>query len=95
MTPSTKLLPEQLNRPTQYGYQRSIVANWCELIPGDTVLLLGPLAGERHRGAVDAISADGTIMWLLLENAGGRKLFYHVDGYQTLVDPVPAVPGNQ
>jgi hypothetical protein len=95
MPPSTKLLPEQLNRPTQYGYQRSIVANWCELIPGDTVLLLGPLAGERHRGTVDAMSPDGTIMWLLLENAGGRKLFYHVDGYQTLVDPVPAVPGNQ
>jgi hypothetical protein len=88
MTTSTKLLPEQLNRPTQYGYRRSVVANWCELIPGDTVLLLGPVAEQSHRGTVDAILADGTVMWLLLENAGGRKLFHHVDGYQTLVDPV-------
>lgn len=95
MTTSTKLMPEQLNRPTQYGYQRSVVANWCELIPGDTVLLLGPLAEERHRGTVDAISADGTVMWLLLEHAGGRKLFHHVDGYQTLVDPVRTVHGDQ
>jgi hypothetical protein len=95
MTTSTKLMPEQVNRPTQYGYQRSIVANWCELIPGDTVLLLGPLAGERHRGTVDAISGDGTVIWLVLENAGGRKLFHHVDGYQTLVDPVTTVHGDQ
>ncbi|MFJ5699589.1 hypothetical protein [Arthrobacter sp. NPDC093139] len=95
MTTSIKLMPEQLNRPTQYGYQRSVVANWCELIPGDTVLLLGPLAGERHRGTIDAISADGTVMWLLLENAGGRKLFHHVDGYQTLVDPVRTGRGDQ
>lgn len=95
MTTSTKLMPEQLNRPTQYGYQRSVVANWCELIPGDTVLLLGPLAGERNTGTVDAISADGTVMWLVLDNAVGRKLFQHVDGYQTLVDPVRPVLGDQ
>ncbi|SLK15481.1 hypothetical protein SAMN06272721_1255 [Arthrobacter sp. P2b] len=95
MTTSTKLMPEQVNRPTQYGYQRSVVANWCELIAGDTVLLLGPLAEERHRGTVDAISADGSVMWLLLEHAGGRKLFHHVDGYHTLVDPVRTAPGDQ
>jgi hypothetical protein len=95
MTASTKLNPEQLNRPTQYGYQRSVVANWCELIPGDTVLLLGPLAEERHRGTVDAISADGSVLWLLLEHAGGRKLFHHVDGHQMLVDPVRTIAGEQ
>src|SRR3954447_20591012 len=27
--------PDQLNRPARYSYRRSIVANWCELIPGD------------------------------------------------------------
>ncbi|MEZ2392184.1 hypothetical protein AB6813_22130 [bacterium RCC_150] len=95
MTTTTKPWREQLSRPTRYGYRRSVVANWCGLTPGDTVLLLGPAAEQSHKGTVDAIVGDGTMMWVVLENAGGRRLFHHADGYQTLVDPVVAVPTDQ
>jgi hypothetical protein len=81
------LSPDQLNRPARYSYRRSIVANWCELIPGDTVLLFGPGTEQQYTGTVDAISEDGTIVWLILENGGGRRLFYNTDGCQTLLNP--------
>lgn len=84
-----KLSPEQLNRPTVYGFRRSVVEDWGELIPNDTVVLISRATGERCKGTVDAISEDKTILWLVLENAGGRKLFHHCDGYQTLADPRP------
>jgi hypothetical protein len=83
----TKLSREQLNRPTQYGYRRSLVDNWRELIAGDTVLLLEPGQGRQYKGTVDAISTDGTLLWLLLDDGDGRKLFHRVDGYQTLAGP--------
>jgi hypothetical protein len=87
MAARMKLSPDQLNRPTRYSYRRSIVANWCELIPGDTVLLFGPDAEQQYTGIVDAVSEDATIVWLILENGGGRRLFYNTDGYQTFLNP--------
>lgn len=41
MAPPTELSPEQLNRPSRDVYQRSVVSNWCELITGDSLLLVG------------------------------------------------------
>lgn len=87
MATRTELSPTQLNRPSRYGYRRSVVANWCELITGDRLLLVGPGTNQRHAGTVDAISVDGAIVWLILEDGGGRKLFHQTDGYQALLDP--------
>lgn len=87
MATRIELSPEQLNRPTRYSYRRAIVANWGELIPGDTVLLLVPDTEQQYTGTVDAVSEDGTIVWLILKNGGGRRLFYNTDGYQTFLNP--------
>ncbi|SFU11656.1 hypothetical protein [Arthrobacter sp. ov118] len=81
------LSSQQLTRPTQYGYRRSVVTNWCELIPGDTVLLTGPDTEQRYAGTVDAVLDDGSLAWIVLANGGGRRLFFHCDGHQMLVDP--------
>lgn len=81
------LSADQLNRPARYSFRRSTVANWCELIPGDTVLLFGPGTEQQYAGTVDAISEDSSIVWLILENGGGRRLFYNTDGHQTLLNP--------
>jgi hypothetical protein len=51
------------------------------------VLLFGPGTEQQYAGTVDAISEDGTIVWLMLENGGGRRLFYNTDGCQTLLNP--------
>src|SRR5215207_6491343 len=93
VTPSlTALSPDQLARPTQFGYRRSAVSNWRELIPGDSVALTGPGRQERYTGQVDAISADGALVWLLLDNGGERRLFHRVDGHSVLLDPRPSDP---
>jgi hypothetical protein len=83
----TALSPDQLARPTQYGYRRSAVSNWRELIPGDSVVLTGPGRHERYAGHVDAVSAEGALVWLLLDNGGERRLFHGVDGHSVLLDP--------
>ncbi|MFJ5695014.1 hypothetical protein ACIP9X_14320 [Arthrobacter sp. NPDC093125] len=81
----------QTSRPTHYGYRRPVVTSWCELTPGDTIVLLGPEKGKaRITGMVDAISADGSLMWLLQDNCAGRRMFHQPDGYKTLLDPRPA-----
>lgn len=54
------------------------------LRPGDSVLLFRK--GQKFEGVVDAVSVDGSLIWLQLANAGGRKLFHHIDGYETLLD---------
>lgn len=87
-TPHHALTPEQITRPTHYGYRRSVVANWAELIQGDHVLLLGTGKPEvRVSGTVDDVAPDGSLLWLLDDDLGGRRLFFQCDGYQTLVDP--------
>ncbi|HJW00037.1 MAG TPA: hypothetical protein VJ617_13185 [Arthrobacter sp.] len=82
------LPPDRDIRPSHHGYQRSLVANWSELSPGDTVVLLGTGKPEaRTSGEVDAVSVDGSLLWLLQDDCGGRRLFHWSDGYKTLVDP--------
>ena len=76
-----------MTRPSHYSHVRSVVESWGQLIPGDNVLLLGPKPGQRHAGTVDIISPDQSILWLVLENGGGRKLFHQSDVFQTLVAP--------
>jgi hypothetical protein len=62
------------------------VSNWSELAPGETVLLVGA-ATDRYTGVVDDVAADGSVMWLVLEDGDGRKLFHQDDGFQTIVEP--------
>jgi hypothetical protein len=84
------LTPNQVTRPTHYGYGRSAVASWSELIPGDNVVLLG--TGERETrisGTVDANSSDGSLLWLVQDNCAGRILCLQADGYRTFVGPKP------
>jgi hypothetical protein len=62
------------------------VSNWAELAVGETVLLVS--AGtERYTGVVDDVSADGAVIWLVLDDGVGRRLFHQTDGYRTIVDP--------
>lgn len=84
---SSPLSADQLLRPTQYGYRRSVVTNWCQLIPGEAVVLTGPGSAERYEGRVDAVSDDGAILWLVLDNGCGRRLFHRTDGHTALLDP--------
>jgi hypothetical protein len=81
------LSPQQLNRPTRYGYRRTAVTDWSELIPGDNVLLTGPAPDQRYTGTVDDVLDDGSVVWIVIANAGGRRLFLRGDGHQILVDP--------
>jgi hypothetical protein len=73
-------------KPTRFGFRRSVVANWSDLRPGDTVVLVGS-SNERVSGTVDAVTTEGDMMWILLDNGAGRKLFHNSDTYQTLTDP--------
>lgn len=63
------------------------VASWRDLAPGDAVILLtsNPQI-PRFAGKVDAISADGSFLWLLQNNAAGRKLFHRGEGFTTLLE---------
>jgi hypothetical protein len=80
-------------KPTRFRFRRSFVANWRELRPGDTVVLLGS-GNERVSGTVDAVTTDGDMVWILQDNGAGRKLFHNSDTYQTLTDPkAPYVSG--
>ena len=67
-------------------FQTCSVSNWSELAPGETVLLVGA-ATDRYTGVVDDVAADGSVMWLVLEDGDGRKLFHQDDGFQTIVEP--------
>jgi hypothetical protein len=73
-------------KPTRFGFRRSAVANWSDLSPGDTVVLVGS-SNERVSGTVDAVTTEGDVMWILLANGAGRKLFHSSDTYQTLTGP--------
>ncbi|BAS18339.1 hypothetical protein AHiyo8_pI66430 (plasmid) [Arthrobacter sp. Hiyo8] len=49
-------------------------ANWQELMPGDTVLLIGH-DQQRNTGTVDTASADGSFLWIMHSNGNERRLF--------------------
>lgn len=82
----TSLSAEQIARPTHYGYRRTVVANWQELLPGDVVVLVGS-GQDRFSGIVDAVSDDGSLLWILQDGGAGRRLFHQPDGYKTLINP--------
>jgi hypothetical protein len=73
-------------KPTRFGFRRSVVTNWSDLRPGDTVVLVGT-SNERVSGTVDAVTTEGDMVWILQDNGAGRKLFHKSDRYQTLTDP--------
>lgn len=73
-------------KPTRFGFRRTQVGNWQELLPGDSVVLIGA-SSERVSGTVDAVSKDGDLVWIFQDNGAGRKLFHDSDNYQTFKDP--------
>lgn len=85
--------PERIPRLTHYGYRRTNVSDWKELLPGDILRLDSNMSDVvQTSGTVDAVSEDGSFLWLIQDNGAGRKLFHHVDGYTTLMNPrIPQV----
>lgn len=61
-------------------------AHWGELCPGDHVRLV--CAKTSHSGIVDAASADGEYLWLLLSDGVGRRLFTRAEVAKTYIDPM-------
>ena len=61
-------------------------AHWGELCPGDHVRLV--CAKTSHSGIVDAASADGEYLWLVLSGGFGRRLFTRAEVARTYVDPM-------
>ncbi|BCW56810.1 MULTISPECIES: hypothetical protein [Micrococcaceae] len=72
--------------PTRHGFRRTVVANWRELLPDDTVVLVAPNK-ECITGVIDAVTKDGAFLWLRQGHGRDRQLFYRSDGYKILVDP--------
>jgi hypothetical protein len=61
-------------------------AHWGELCPGDHVRVV--CAGSSHSGIVDAASADGEYLWLILSGGFGRRLFTRAEVARTYVNPM-------
>lgn len=61
-------------------------AVWWELKRGDNVSLF--VVGEgKQSGLVDAVSADGSVLWLVLTGGRGRRLFLREDVHGITVTP--------
>lgn len=69
--------------PTDAEY----VGDWATLALGDDVCIL-PEDGPEVSGRVDAVTEEGTILWLHLAAGEGRKLFLRSEGL--VVWKVPA-----
>jgi hypothetical protein len=70
----------------QHAYRRPVVADWRELIEGDSILLVGPgKATVEAAGTVDAITPDGELIWIL-QNGTGRRMYHRIDGYKALLE---------
>lgn len=77
--------PSGLPHLPRYGQHR-VVADWRELSEGDSVVLLDlQKSGARISGTVDAVSADGALIWLVQNDSAGRRIFHQADGYKTLL----------
>ncbi len=74
-----------------YGYRPPVVPDWRELVEGDSITLLPPNSHDDSiSGTVDAVSPDGSILWLVQKGPAGRRMFHHIDGYKTLLGtPAP------
>jgi hypothetical protein len=60
-------------------------ANWSELLPGDSVVLIGNEA-QRAAGTVDVVSHDGALAWIMLRPGNERRLFLREEVFRTEVD---------
>ena len=55
------------------------IRDWTVLAPGDSVLIVDNDA-PNLAGRVDAVTEDGSILWLHLKEGAGRRLFTRTDG---------------
>lgn len=77
-----------LPRQTFQGYRRPVVADWRELVEGDSIVLIRPEQDSAPvEGTVDAVTRDGELIWVLTK--GGRRMYHRIDGYKTLLDVPP------
>jgi hypothetical protein len=65
------------------------VRDWTTLTPGEEVYIVED-DGLESCGRVDAVTGDGSILWLYMNDGAGRRLFMRSDG--GLVWLVPANP---
>ena len=71
-----------------HGYRRPVVADWRELIEGDSIILLSTQSSAAPvSGTVDAVAADGSLIWLVQDGSASRRMFHYVGGYKTLLEP--------
>lgn len=71
--------PEEKSRympPSDADY----IGNWTSLARGEKVVIADNTA--ELRGQVDAVTEDGLILWLHLEDGAGRRLLTRTDGVQ-------------
>jgi hypothetical protein len=72
----------QTRQPTSLGpVDRHLgLSEWTSLVEGETVQVMTDSARELGIGVVDAIMADGTAVWLRMNDGSGRKMFLTADG---------------
>lgn len=69
------------------------VRDWTTLEPGQFAVVLEEYAREM-RGRVDTVTEDGGVLWLHLEDGGGRRLFTGTGGdrvWRVRDDVLPAL----
>lgn len=64
----------------------SFVADWTTLRPGDLVHLHQG-AQRVAAGRIDAITYDGTVLWLQESDGNGRRMYVKHDGFQVRITP--------
>ncbi|MFF2317811.1 hypothetical protein ACFVTE_16255 [Arthrobacter sp. NPDC058097] len=55
-----------------------VVRNWADLEAGRWVDVMNE-AGQLERACVDAVTPDGSIIWLVTEGTGARSLHLSTD----------------
>jgi hypothetical protein len=66
----------QPSSPTHYGSRRVVVTRWCELTPGNAIVLLGLEGKSPDTGMVEATFADESLIWLLQDDCVVRSMFH-------------------
>jgi hypothetical protein len=79
--------------PTATHTCTKVVADWTALIPGDFVTVLESYT-VPHSGWIDAVTEDGTIIWLVLAFGRGRRMFFRRDGDVITVEVPEAAAGE-
>ncbi len=55
--------------------------DWSGFRRGEHVTLQHP-AGTQLRGVLDMRTDDASVLWILLNDGGGRRLVHRADGYR-------------